>query len=292
MEKQIIDLEFYKSVEPEIEFEIIPFQRLLKTINHHAAWVPHRTDFYQIILITEGQGTHTIDFDKFQYKRGALFSVMKKQIQLFEYMPKARGYVLIFTENFLLKDSKGIELISDLMLFNYLLTSPLTHLRESELEDLTSLIEMLKKELVIKKDKIKEEILMGLFKSFLLKAERCKRRQVSIKGIDKEFDIFIRFQNELDKHFMKMNNVSEYASILSISNWQLNQIVKNFLGKTAKQVINDRIILEIKRLLIHSGFSIKEMAYNLGFDEPTNLSKFFKRYTGLTPLQFKTANKI
>lgn len=75
--------------------------------------------------------------------------------------------------------------------------------------------------------------------------------------------------------------------MMNISYTHLNKIVKAVTGNTAKSFVDKFIILEIKRQLAVSDVSIKELTYDMGFDEPTNFVKFFKKHTQLSPAQFK-----
>ena len=85
-----------------------------------------------------------------------------------------------------------------------------------------------------------------------------------------------------------MNKVSDYSDELGYSTKTLNKLTKATVHKTAKEFLDEIHLKQIKRLLINSTASIKEIAYQSGFDEPTNFYKFFKRTTGLTPEQFRT----
>jgi AraC-like DNA-binding protein len=81
--------------------------------------------------------------------------------------------------------------------------------------------------------------------------------------------------------------VSGYASVMSISERKLNKALTAVLGKTAKELIDERIILEAKRMLAHTNYSIKEIGFELGFDEPTNFIKYFRKQEGKTPVEFR-----
>ncbi len=72
---------------------------------------------------------------------------------------------------------------------------------------------------------------------------------------------------------------------------KLNRITQSIINKTSKEFIDDRVVLEIKRLLLHSHESVKEISYQLNFDEPTNLVKYFKKHTGISPAGFKEKQK-
>ena len=133
----------------------------------------------------------------------------------------------------------------------------------------------------------KEEILRLLLKLFLLKAERKKRTLIREEKNSEWFIKFGVFRNELEQHFSESRNAKKYARIMNISYKHLNEICRSVTGKTAKKFIDTYVILEIKRRLAISSASVKELTYQLGFDEPTNFVKYFKKHTGQSPSQFR-----
>ena len=91
----------------------------------------------------------------------------------------------------------------------------------------------------------------------------------------------------IDKNFMRERQVQSYAAQLGISSNYLNVLTRKHLGKSALNMINDRVMLEIKRLLLRTDYDISEIAYKLGFNELSYFSRFFKRNTGMTPIEFR-----
>lgn len=84
-----------------------------------------------------------------------------------------------------------------------------------------------------------------------------------------------------------MHTVQEYADRLNISSRTLTKYVNQSAHRSPLQIINDRILLEAKRQLCHSALSIKEIGYQLGFEDPSYFVKFFKRLTGKMPSEFR-----
>lgn len=97
----------------------------------------------------------------------------------------------------------------------------------------------------------------------------------------------MRFRQLLEKHFRKIHTVKEYAEMLHVSTRTLSHYVAQSAHLTPLQVINDRVVLEAKRQLQHSTLSIKEIGYQLGFEDPSYFVKFFKRMTGQMPKEFR-----
>ncbi|HHG86644.1 MAG TPA: helix-turn-helix domain-containing protein, partial [Bacteroidetes bacterium] len=99
--------------------------------------------------------------------------------------------------------------------------------------------------------------------------------------------VFLNFRISLEEQFMHLHQVKDYASLLAITEKHLNELCKKSTGKTASELIYDRIVLEAKRLLMHSSMNNKEVAYQLSFDDPSHFSKFFKRKVGISPSGFR-----
>jgi len=122
----------------------------------------------------------------------------------------------------------------------------------------------------------------------LLLAER-ERRKTGFTEIKRgaDLDYTILFKNLLDEQYKQVKTVSAYAGQMAVSEKRLTQATSTTLGKTPKQLIDERVQLEIKRLLVHTSLSIKEIGYELGFEEPTNFIKYFRKHEKMTPIEFR-----
>tara|TARA_R110002049_G_scaffold88627_9_gene223515 strand:- start:1309 stop:1845 length:537 start_codon:yes stop_codon:yes gene_type:complete len=119
------------------------------------------------------------------------------------------------------------------------------------------------------------------------KLERLKQYQTfHLKRSDK-LNTFLNFKALLEDNFSNNRNADFYAKVLNMTYKHLNTICKYTINTTAKQFIDQFVVLEAKRLLINSEIKSTELAYSLGFEEPTNFVKCFKKHTGLTPNTFK-----
>ena len=91
----------------------------------------------------------------------------------------------------------------------------------------------------------------------------------------------------MEEHFIQYHKVNEYAELLNVTPNHLSETIKKITGKTAGEVIHQRLILEAKRRLLHSSISAKELAYALNFNDPSYFSRFFKANTDLSPEGFR-----
>lgn len=150
------------------------------------------------------------------------------------------------------------------------------------------LFQLMEIELENEKDISQPHILKNLLHNFLLLSERERRKQ-NFTEIKKsaDLDYVMLFKDLLESNYHKLKQVSNYAKIISVTEKRLNQATSKILGKSPKQMIDERVMLEAKRLLAHTNESVKEIGFELGFDEPTNFIKYFRKHSNSTPVEFR-----
>jgi len=287
--KEIPNIPFFKTSKAEIEFEIFTLNSLFSRKNklHFSLDKPHKVEFYHILFITKGTGEHFIDFQKYKYYEGSIFFISKGQVHAFEVYPDRDGFVILFTEAFLSTNLIHSDILSLSILYNYHLHSPIMQPEETGKTNFVRIIKEIYDEYNSPDGFAKEEMLRLLLKLILLKAERVKNTLIPQAKNSEFFIKFGIFRNMLENRFTKTRNAKEYAEKMNISYKHLNEICKSLAGNTAKEFIDNFVILEIKKHLATSDISIKELTYELGFDEPTNFVKYFKKHTLQSPSQFR-----
>jgi AraC-like DNA-binding protein len=287
--KEIPKISFLKKSESKIEFEIFTLNSLFSRQDdlNFSLEKHHRVDFYHILFITKGTGIHYVDFRPYRYVEGSMLFISKGQVHAFEVSSDRDGFLIIFTEDFLSKNLIHSDILSYYQLYNYHLHSPIMQPEEMGDTNFNNIINELYEEYSFSNKFAKEDILRLLLKLLLLKAERIKQTLIPQEKNSEWFIKFNIFRSHLEKHFNKTRNAKEYAEMMNISYKYLNVICKSFTGKTVKEFIDNFVILEIKRHLAMSDISVKELTYELGFDEPTNFIKFFKKHTRQSPSKFK-----
>lgn len=205
----------------------------------------------------------------------------------FEVRPNIQGYVVLFTADYLKANLIHSDIVSFYRLYNYHLHEPVMQPQETGGEDFQTIFKQIKKEYAHPDRFGNDEILRLLLKVLLLKAERIKRTVIAEQKNADWFIRFDQFREYLGKHYSSTRSVKDFAKMLRISPKHLNTICRSVSGTTAKQCIDNFMVLEIKRVLATSGNSIQEMAYAFGFDEPTNFVKYFKKHVGQSPTQFR-----
>lgn len=291
--KTIPEISFSKSNRKEIDFEVFTIQSLFRRKDELKTPIdePHRVGFYHILLITEGQGTHYIDFQPYKFHAGSIIVIAKGQVQAYELSADREGFLILFTERFLFKNLIHSDVLSSYSLYNYYLHSPVTQIEETQHHSFIKIIEEIYHEYYLQDEFAKEDLLRLLLKVILLKVERIIRRSTPPERNTDWLNTFVLFKNHLEKSHHKTRNAEDYADMLNISYKHLNSICKSITGSTAKKCIDEFVVLEIKRQLAVSDASVKELTYVFGFDEPSNFVKYFKKHTSITPSLFKKSLK-
>ncbi len=269
-----------------IEFEIVSIHELYKT-HRDLMTIPHRTGFYHIIWFQKGYPTHLVDFTPVKVSPGSLLFLNKDTVQVFDKHGDFEGKAILFTDSFFCREANDIKYLQSSILFNDLFSISKIQLQKSS-GIFSELFSFMEAELTQGEDNFHADILKNLLHSFLLLADRERRKQDFTeikKGAD--LDYLLLFKDLLEIHFGSNKQVSFYASLISVTMKRLNQASSKILGKTPKQMIDDRVMLEAKRLLAHTSDSIKEIGFRLGFDEPTNFIKYFKNHQNTTPVEFR-----
>lgn len=198
----------------------------------------------------------------------------------------------MFSEEFIYKHPDDIGWMNNLKLFDVSILPYLITLSAKESIEILKLITRIRTELLFNSDVIKESIILNLLKVLLLSSERIKRNQSeSDESVNMDLSFIEDFKNKLESNYFNHRSVNYYADQLHISAKKLNQLIKSHWGKSAKSIIEERVILEMKRLLKYSNLSAKEISNYLGFNDPTNFNKFCKKHLTLTPSSFRESNK-
>ncbi|WP_435132679.1 helix-turn-helix domain-containing protein [Formosa sp. A9] len=266
-----------------LEFEIIDFDFLFSEFSEELK-KPHRAEFYQIFWFQEGCPTHIVDFKPIKVNQNSLLFINKNSVQLFDNKTKFKGKAILFTDNFFCKTKLDTQILKSTILFNDLNSVAQIYILGSVIE---TIFNRLEEESKILKDEYQADIIRNDLRNLLLHSERERKKQGFVEfEKDTNLEFALIFKDLLENNFIQNKNVGFYANKMNISTKRLNQMTSKIFGKSPKNIIDDRVLLECKRLLAHTNDSVKEVSYSLGFEEPTNFIKYFKKHTGETPNSF------
>lgn len=279
-------INFRKPKNQSFDFEIVDLQEFFKTRPTKNLSKPFRLNFYMILYITSGKGKHEIDFKVYDYKAGDVIFVAQNQVHRYFPDNQPKGYIILFTEDYLYTNSE-MNIHDFLDHFNMPSYNPITEIDVSEEASNRILVDLLHKEYKSVDSTVKIQLLKSLFRSFMLTLRRFKKsnEQREKSGYHKRF---MEFKNLVEIHYKEKKTVGEYANMMLVSQKTINQATRLAVDLSAKQFIINRILLEIKRYVGQGELTINEISDLMGFDEPSNLTKFFKRYEGVSPKEFKT----
>jgi AraC-like DNA-binding protein len=278
--EDLLEIKFLSSLEND-GFEILTLDKLLGKydLTNHYMTKPHRIKFYNILYFTNADDYHYVDFKEYPVKKGSLIFLNKNQIHNFSKTANYQGYIILFTDKFLSRNLINIQRV-----FYNILSKP--YILDNCFEEFETIFKQLLSEYQDKNNLFKEKIFTLLFNYLILKSEKLLSLNLDNNQNKKYLTIFEEFTNLLQENYHLSRNVNFYAQKLNISPKHLNILCKKFLNLSAKNTIDNYIILEAKRELI-SNLPIKEIAYKMGFIETTNFVKYFKKQTNISPSKFK-----
>ena len=262
------------------------------TINQGKANKPHIHSFYQIIWFKKGAGKHFVDFKQYDVFENAIFFIGKNQVHYFDENMDYDGILIHFSELFLGPNESSIDYLMKYSLFNNPYQMASCCIGQGIENTLSGYIDQIYAELATEEDFARDELLRTYLKAFLIQVQRRKNDFEQANGKmpfmpDEKREQLIRFVNLVDGNFNKGFAVAEYAQLLHISPRTLSDLTAQTLNKTPLTVIQERIILEAQRLLLHSGLNVNQIGYRLWFDDPSYFVKYFKKHTKISPSEFR-----
>ncbi len=270
------------------QFDLIRLEELfLRKEMDHSPEVLHKVEFYIILIIEEGKGFHTIDFIDYQCEPGTLITIRKDQIHKFIKGKNIKGSLLLFTDELLVSYLEEMESQKTMLLFNELLGSPRLQLLGSGFRDVLEIVNRIKEEYFEVNDSHSLGIIRSELHILITKLFRIKAKSEKIDFGKKYLSEFVSLQKLIEENITGTRTVRDYAQMMGFSSKTLNSITKSIIHKSAKEFIDEICTKQIKRLLINTKLSVKEIAYRSGFEETTNFYKYFKRQTNVTPEQFR-----
>ncbi|WP_289062612.1 helix-turn-helix transcriptional regulator [uncultured Zobellia sp.] len=284
---EIQNIKFNNETRPDLGFELIKLEQLLAREIEQDITQLHKVEFYQILIITEGAGQHTIDFTDYDYTGQTILTIRKDQVHRFFKNSKTKGFLLIFTEDFLASLLSHKEVSRSHELFNEFLTSPKIRVEQTDFLAIESLIKDIELEYTKNYDEFSSGIIRNALHILVYRMFRIKVKQGITLPNHKYVSDFIRFQRLVEDRCFVTKKTLDYANLMGCTTKTLNNICKAIVNKSSKMVIDEILVTQIKRLLINTTMSITEIAYTSGFDEPTNMYKYFKKHTEATPEVFR-----
>lgn len=281
----IRSLPFRHNVKSALGFEIFRlselYDRAAQRRLDHALETPQRPEFHTIYVGLRGKGRLIVDFTPAPLGAGYLTFVARGRVQQFVPDRAVDAWMLLFAPEFVLAGGDSPDPLALPAILAPAWAQPAIAMPPAEARELVALAEALDAEHARPIDELQPWLLAALLRVLMLRAERLAPRMAPLPAP------LQRFFTILERDHAATRSVAHYARAAGISERRLAELVHEHAGKSTKQVIDERVILEQKRLLVHTELSVKELAARTGFAEPTNLVKFFRHHVGTTPLAFR-----
>ncbi|WP_417610970.1 AraC family transcriptional regulator [Owenweeksia hongkongensis] len=254
--------------------KIAPFRQHIRKTSPHK-----HNSYFEIIYLTKGNGSHTIDTKEYEIKTPVIFIIRKEQVHFWDIKTEPEGFVLLIKKSLidscLDKDIK--RLISELSAQTCLFPDDNISI---------DIFNLLLKEYREKK-KPNQAIIEGLLKALLAKLLESATPNIPKNGNSTTFQKFVDL---LSKEVELTNKVNHYAQLLNTTPQNLNAICRKEAGQSSAEILSEHIINEAKRLLLYTDITVSEIAHRLDFKDNSHFSKYFKRHVGQTPVGYRRDN--
>ncbi len=261
----------------------IPFKlvRLKPSPNMDKHTKAHRHNYYELFVFTGSGKHHLIDFETKAVVSQSVHIVPPGSVHLLRRDAYTKGFVLLFSRDFYHLQLRKEDYWRNEAFLSYQHFPPDVLMQTEDWKQLLQLIDFIASEVQTEGDFYKQTIGHALNLVLYLVLRNQKQLQLS-----EQTNVVFQFLMLLNLHFQNKNKVKDYAELLGLYSDKLNVLVKQQLGKTAGEVIKERILLESKRLLMYSDWSIKEIAYFLNM-EPAPFTRWIKTQCQQSPKELR-----
>jgi len=243
----------------------------------------HRHDFFFVLALEKGDGTHEVDFTPYKLHDNSIFFLRPGQVHRLELKAGSTGFLMEFDTAFY----HPVDNIANQRLTKAS-NKTFCAFEDSRFKKLLSLLKYMFNEDREKQEGYVEVIKANLDVFFIEYLRQSRNPDGTLKNArsytQERFEDFLGL---LGPHITSKKQVSQYADLLSLSIYQLNAITKTIIGKPASELINEQIILEAKRYLLATPNQVKDIADHLGYEDISYFIRFFKKHTSYSPEAFR-----
>jgi AraC-like DNA-binding protein len=253
---------------------------------HQHLRLPHKHNFYHLLLFTRGGGTHAIDFKTFDILPYQIYFMIPGQVHSWNFEGAIDGYVINFSPSFFRDFLLNPDYIDQFPYFSGVLENSVINLPDNLQPDIHRLFEAIVAE-AASENRLGPDMVKVLMLQLFILIGRLGFENTSARLTPSSYSLLRNFLGLVEKNVGNLKLPREYAELLFVTPNHLNALCNEMLGKSTGEVIRDRIILEAKRLMVNLDLTIAEIAYKLNFQDNSYFSRFFKKYTGLSPEEFR-----
>jgi AraC-like DNA-binding protein len=239
-----------------------------------------------VVLFTQGSGIHEVDFNSYPIQKGALFLINPGQTHSWKFFDKVEGYIFFHSKAYYDFHFSNKN-INNYPFYYSALNPPALFLNHNEVLNYITVF----RDIIKENDSEEPFSIQKLALLIDLLYINTTRLYLESEGFEivkneKEVSRFNALELLIENNYRSEKKPEFYASKLSVSIKHLNKIVKTTIGKSTSELIQERIILETKRMLVHGRYTIQEIAFELGFEDPSYFARFFKKKCKISPSDF------
>ncbi len=270
--------------------EKAPFFELtsLKVDTHCVAHKNEISDYYKIYWIEDGSGTYRIDFEEFTIDGSGIFCLSPGQVFTIESEKVKTAFQIAFDKDFYCVETHGKEIACNGLLFNNVHRATAVSVKEEEKVVFQNLVNQMISE-IENKGSSHRDMLETYLRMFLIQTLRLvDTQEAEVQEVTHQQDQLAQdFIALVEKHFRQEHTVTGYAEKLFVAPKSLTKRLKVLDYPSPSQIIKDRLVLEAKRQLKFSTKTVKEIAFELGFEDPAYFSRLFSKNAGNSPAQYR-----
>jgi len=246
----------------------------------------HRHNFYFVLVLEKGKGNHVIDFTPYKVGNHCIFVMRPGQVHELTLKADSAGYLMEFNLEFYRLADRGTG-----ELLRKATASNLCEVNRTSFRRLSSIMDYIFQEYKDEKEGYRE-VIRAQLDIFFIEFVRNRKQGKPTATVDTyEQERLDEFMQLIETNVAIKKQVSDYTEMLNISSYQLSAITKRALGKTPSELIDDHIILESKRYLLATPDQVNQIAWHLGYEDPSYFIRFFKKHTGYSPEAFRSNSR-
>ncbi|MEP0212516.1 MAG: AraC family transcriptional regulator [Cellulophaga sp.] len=248
---------------------------------------PHSHNFYLCVLFSKGNGVHEIDFNTYMVNPGSVFFLKPGQTHHWKFTSEPEGYIFFHTQDFYELHFSTSKLEQFPFYYSHKNT-PSLNISQNKITQLAPIYKAINNEYYDNLPYKKQKIASLIHTAYIDLARLYNTKTITTETNSIAYIETLRaLEKEIETHYKTEKSAQFYANKLHITAKHLNRICKVTLNKTTTDLITERVILESKRLLVHSKNTMYSISENLGFKDYAYFSRVFKSKTKVTPLEFK-----
>lgn len=243
----------------------------------------HRHDFFFILTLKKAKGRHEIDFVEYEVLDNSVFFIRPGQVHQLQLKAGSTGYLVEFNTDFYQhKDKLSNQRLRKASNKNY------CELETARFDKLQAILGSMLDEYTAREEGY-QDVIKSSLDIFFIEFVRQSPNPKGVPTVTNSYtqERFEEFLELLDEHIATHKQVSQYTDLMNLSPYQLNEITKSSVGKTASELINEHIILEAKRYLLATPNQVKDIADQLGYEDTSYFIRFFKKHIGQSPEAFR-----